>query len=294
LHLCAEYVRSALLGGVVVGEFAVAVPDEPSVLMPRREISLHVRRGPLRGSFFPTSWCDLLLIGRAPSNHIVLPHPQTSAHHCLLVRLRPGIRFLLIDARSRHGTRVNGERVSHAIVVPGDAIAVGAFELGLVDRVSAQRPPYALRPMASRPPVFALAPRRKGGEAVPLPAASATVIGRDPLAHLRVKDDAVSDFHCLVATQPHDDGRAPVVVDLWSGNGTFVKTLAVHRKRLHPGNLLTIGRTQLVLRRAAEVQPPASAPVRVTPSAPRPGVPVPSARPHAARSRRHRGAGPLA
>ena len=60
------------------------------------------------------------------------------------------------------------------------------------------------------------------------------------------------------------------------------------------GNILTIGRTQFVLRRAAEVQPPASAPVRVTPAAPRPGVPIPSSRPLAARSRRRGRADPLA
>lgn len=267
--------------------------DGDVVLLPQREISLHVRTGPLRGAFFPTSWCDLLLVGRAPSNHIVLPHGLVSAHHLLLVRQRPGIKFLLLDARSRHGTSVNGQQVARAVVGLGDRITVGAFELDFVDTVSVQRPPYAARPSAERPAVFALEPRAARGAAAVLPPASATVIGRDRLAHLRVKDPFVSEFHCLLATQSAADGRAPVLIDLRSDNGTFVKRMPIHRKRVRPGHVITVGSTQFVLRRLADRRPAAAAP-RVTPAAPRPGLPAPAARPSAARSRRRGAAGPLA
>ncbi|MFW6161959.1 MAG: FHA domain-containing protein, partial [Planctomycetota bacterium] len=141
----------------------VALVDAQDVLLPRREISLHVSEGPLRGAFFPTSWCDLLLLGRAPSNHVVLPHEMVSAHHCLLVRQRPGIKFRVIDARSRHGTWVNGQQTVKAVVGLGDKLAIGPFEMEFVDSVSVQRPPYDVRPAARRRPVFAVAPWKGPG-----------------------------------------------------------------------------------------------------------------------------------
>lgn len=251
----------------------VALVDAQDVLLPHREISLHVRAGPLRGAFFPTSWCDLLLLGRAPSNHLMLPHEMVSAHHCLLVRQRPGIKFQVLDARSRQGTWVNGQRVAKAVVGLGDQLAIGPFELEFVDTVSVQRPPYDLRPAASRPPVFAIAPWKRPGEPVVLPSASATVVGCDRLAHLRVKDPSVSDFHCLIATHPVEDGRAPVLIDLRSEGGTFVKRMPVHRKRIRPKHIITVGRSHFVLCRTADVRP--AAPIaRAAAAPPLPGLPV--------------------
>ena len=267
--------------------------DGEAVFLPRREISLHVRSGALRGEFFPTSGAELLLIGRGPSNHIVLPHRLVSAHHCLLVRLWPGIKFLLLDARSRHGTLVNGRRCERSVVTLGDRLTIGPFDIDFADTVSVQRPPYAERPAAHRPPVFALAPFRGNGEAVPLRPASATVLGSSRQAHVRVKDPTASDFHCLVATQPVDDGRAPVLIDLRSENGTYVKREPIHRKRLHPNNIITLGRSQFILRREAELRPAAAHP-RVTPAAPRPGLPTPIPSPRAARSARRPPTGPMA
>lgn len=266
--------------------------DGEAVLLPRREISLHVRSGSLRGAFFPTSWAELLLIGRAPSNHIVLPHRLVSAHHCLLVRLWPGIKFLLLDARSRHGTWVNDRPVERSEVTLGDRISIGPFNLEFVDAVSVQRPPYAERPAADRPALFGLEPHRRKGPPVPLPPASATVVGSSRQAHVRVKDPTVTDFHCLIATQPRDDGRAPVLIDLRSDNGTYVKREPIHRKRLHPNNIITLGRSQFILRRSADLRPVSAHP-RVTPAAPHPGLPTPTSSPRAARARHRPASGPM-
>ena len=262
----------------------MAAIEGNEVVLPRREISLYMRRGPLRGEFFPTSWSELLVIGRAPSSHIVLPHPTVSSTHCLLVRLRPGIRFLLIDARSRQGTLVNGRAIVKQVVAPGDRIGIGAFDLEFTDTVSLQRPSYMARPAAGRPPVFALVPHRPSGLPVALPPSSVTVLGSSRLAHVRVKDRFVSDFHSLIATHPSDDGRAPVLIDLHGDNGTYVKTEAIHRKRLHPNNIITLGKSQLIVRRASALDEPASACPRVTPAVARRAVIL--ARPDARAARR--------
>ena len=251
----------------------MAWSDRQSSQPPKRQVSLRVRKGPLRGQFFPTSDAHALLIGSAASNHIVLPHEQVSATHCLLARRRSGKSFALIDARSRHGTEVNGRRLAKGTVTLGDVIAIGPFELELVETLSAQRPPYAVRPSAGRPArIELLSP---GDEVEVLRPASATILGRGRLAHVAVDDSFVSTFHCLITLHPDDDDRQPFVIDLYSENGTFVNGRSVHRKHMRLSDTLAVGQAEFILRlheagwQAAEPEPEA---------APLEGAPRPASR----------------
>jgi two-component system, NtrC family, response regulator AtoC len=65
-----------------------------------------------------------LVIGRAPDAGLVVDDPLVSRAHAQLLMVPDGLR--LIDLGSRHGTLVNGERITDArMVSSGDVIAVG-------------------------------------------------------------------------------------------------------------------------------------------------------------------------
>ena len=67
---------------------------------------------------------DFVMIGRAPSNQIVVDHPSVSAHHAAL--LRTGASYLLKDLNSGNGTWINCDRVTDAELKDGDTIRFGS------------------------------------------------------------------------------------------------------------------------------------------------------------------------
>ncbi|MEO0081391.1 MAG: FHA domain-containing protein [candidate division WOR-3 bacterium] len=70
---------------------------------------------------------DVLNIGRAQDNDLVLDYPQVSRHHCRIVR-RNGQTFIY-DLGSTNGTFVNGYRVKEARLAVGDTINLGSYVL---------------------------------------------------------------------------------------------------------------------------------------------------------------------
>ena len=68
--------------------------------------------------------CDIVMIGRSPSNQIVIDHPTVSAHHAVL--LRTGASYSLKDLNSTKGTQINGDFVTDAELNEGDTIRFGS------------------------------------------------------------------------------------------------------------------------------------------------------------------------
>jgi len=68
-------------------------------------------------------------IGRGTDNHIVLPDASVSRQHALLRRGASG--WTLLDLGSTNGVRVNQAPVRSQLLLAGDRIQVGAFELTL-------------------------------------------------------------------------------------------------------------------------------------------------------------------
>jgi FOG: FHA domain len=66
---------------------------------------------------------DFVMIGRTPSNHIVIDHPTVSAQHAVLLRV--GVSYWLKDLNSMNGTQINGVLVTDAEVKDGDKIGFG-------------------------------------------------------------------------------------------------------------------------------------------------------------------------
>jgi pSer/pThr/pTyr-binding forkhead associated (FHA) protein len=72
---------------------------------------------------------DLTLVGRNDDCDIRLDHKSVSKLHCVLVRT-DGL-ILVRDLGSTNGTRVNGQRVRRAALLPNDHLAIAAFRYKL-------------------------------------------------------------------------------------------------------------------------------------------------------------------
>jgi DNA-binding NtrC family response regulator len=91
------------------------------------------------GTVYPLSG-ELLRIGKAPENDVVIDHPTVSRNH-LVVR-RHGDRFLVQDLDSTNGTFLDGAQVREAYLRPGALLEVGDVRL----RFSPQVAPVQIDP----------------------------------------------------------------------------------------------------------------------------------------------------
>jgi pSer/pThr/pTyr-binding forkhead associated (FHA) protein len=66
---------------------------------------------------------DVITIGRAPSNHIVIDDPTVSAEHASLTKSPTG--YSLKDLGSTNGTQVNGLSIAEAELKDGAEIRFG-------------------------------------------------------------------------------------------------------------------------------------------------------------------------
>ncbi len=69
---------------------------------------------------------DLTLVGRTDGCDLRLNHKSVSKQHCVLVRT-DGL-LILRDLGSTNGTRVNGQRVRRAALLPDDQLAIAVFK----------------------------------------------------------------------------------------------------------------------------------------------------------------------
>jgi pSer/pThr/pTyr-binding forkhead associated (FHA) protein len=81
---------------------------------------------PLDGSNTITINRDLTLVGRQEGCDMRIQHKSVSKMHCVLART-DGL-LLVRDLGSTNGTRVNGQRVRRAALLPNDNLAVAGFK----------------------------------------------------------------------------------------------------------------------------------------------------------------------
>jgi hypothetical protein len=111
---------------------------------------------------------DLTLIGRREYCDVVVGHPSLSKRHCVLVRT-DGL-LVIRDLITTNGTKVNGQRVMWAALLPNDRLTLGRLKfrvyLGPDDVPSpselaeAKRPLERL-PVSVAPPVAAALPEAR-------------------------------------------------------------------------------------------------------------------------------------
>src|SRR3954451_13125809 len=69
---------------------------------------------------------DLTLVGRKEDCDLRLDHKSVSKMHCVIVKT-DGL-LLLRDLGSTNGTRVNGQRVRRAALLPNDQVTIAHFK----------------------------------------------------------------------------------------------------------------------------------------------------------------------
>src|SRR5438132_1830534 len=79
---------------------------------------------PLDGSPAIEITKDVTVVGRREECDLLLPHKSISKMHCVIVKT-DGLLFLR-DLGSTNGTRVNGQRVRRAALLPNDQLAIAA------------------------------------------------------------------------------------------------------------------------------------------------------------------------
>lgn len=90
--------------------------------------------------------CEELFVGRHPRNDIVLKFPSVSAQHCRF-DFRDGYWYVQ-DLGSSNGIRVNGERVSDSILLPGDTLRIAKLQFEISYKPESDEPPPVEDPFA--------------------------------------------------------------------------------------------------------------------------------------------------
>lgn len=70
---------------------------------------------------------DLTVIGRRDYCDVVIPQSSLSKRHCVVVRT-DGL-LMLRDLATTNGTKVNGQRVSWAALLPNDRVNIGGYKV---------------------------------------------------------------------------------------------------------------------------------------------------------------------
>lgn len=71
-----------------------------------------------------------ILVGRREGVDLVLAEPHAAPNHCLLRVEKNGVR--IIDLGTADGTEVDGDRVTQALLVPGQEVRIGATTIRLL------------------------------------------------------------------------------------------------------------------------------------------------------------------
>ena len=93
---------------------------------------------------------EAILIGRSPTNHLVISDTRASRHHARIERAGAGVR--LVDLKSGNGTRWNGRKIETANLKVGDVLDIGPARLHVlrVETAEAAAPRFGLNASSGR------------------------------------------------------------------------------------------------------------------------------------------------
>ncbi|MDH6678734.1 ABC-type multidrug transport system ATPase subunit/pSer/pThr/pTyr-binding forkhead associated (FHA) protein [Rhodococcus sp. LBL1] len=178
-------------------------------------------------------------IGRDPQLEVTIVDPVVSREHA---RLRWDEGWQLVDADSKNGIYVDGQRREEVPVTDTVLVRLGDAVEGPTVRISIEDPDATRRDVGGRwdestiDVGASIAPPAAPRETVP---AGALTIGRSPDNDIVVRDVLASRRHAIV----HNGPSGLEIEDSGSVNGTFVGDARVTRARLTDGDVVTIGNT---------------------------------------------------
>lgn len=163
---------------------------------------------------------DLVSIGRASTNDVVIADQKASRHHCRIEDL--GDKYRVVDLGSMNGTYLGHRRIDEAFCEEGDEVRIGDTYI----RIGELTPELAL--------VFLNGQRR--GEIIPLRSRT-LLIGRSQASDIVLDDRRVSSKHAEISRRR----EGVFIKDLGSKNGTYVNDSKVEEKVLNDGDIIRIG-----------------------------------------------------
>lgn len=211
---------------------------------------------------------DLVTLGRAEDNTVILPDLAVSRHHAQIAR-RDGA-VVVMDLGSLNGTLVNGVRLAARqpfALRDGDRLAIGPFSLRYSTAPSSAdaddpRPALGLSRRGSAPELagadesrqsvtggvtLASSPRLLvwvgGHSTVHTLEPGVTTIGRSLENTIVVPDPTVSRRHAEIRSTP----RGWRLVDLGSGNGIYHHGQRIAEKVLQDNDAFRIGETTQII-----------------------------------------------
>ncbi|GAA4683907.1 hypothetical protein GCM10023215_18080 [Pseudonocardia yuanmonensis] len=178
------------------------------------------------------------VIGRGPEADLDVGHPRASRRHAIVEHTPQG--WTLTDA-SRNGTWVDGRRVTSVPLAGPVSVRLGdTVDSAVVQVLPASAPPA--RPVPPQTPTDVLV--RQGGQtSVRHVLTTRLTVGRLPDNDVVLDDLLVSRRHAEL----HRSGAGWRIVDLNSGNGTFVNGVRVTSAEITPRDVVGIGHALLQL-----------------------------------------------
>ena len=221
----------------------------------------------------------LIRIGRMRSSHLLLDDKSVSRTHAA-IEVTAEDEVLLIDLDSGSGTSVNGKRVKKALLASGDLINFGDARVCVrygeaAARVAPRAPAPALPEGRNQPPTPSNPPL--AGDDLDAPnhtqvlsrdelepydgprlvlqhggveqkefflTKTQTTIGRLRQNDIQLDDRAVSGKHALLVAE----AGVFLIVDQNSSNGTYLNGAKCAGEKLQDGDIIQIGRYELVFR----------------------------------------------
>ena len=154
---------------------------------------------------------DLTVIGRRDPCDVQIEHPSLSKRHCVVVKT-DGL-LVIRDLVTTNGTKVNGQRIRWAALLPNDRVTMGGYKFKVYlgsDEAASPSEQAAARGLAKPKPADA----RPAGDAIDATPPSMPVpIGRHPTP---ADSDPGTSERDLAWLQSASERRPddPIVIDL--------------------------------------------------------------------------------
>lgn len=230
----------------------------------------------LGGAMFTFPPGKEVTVGRGEASDVRIPDAGPGAKHVvsrlhLIIRVDPGVgQWVAID-KSRNGIFANRTRVPSAVISDDLVLAVGVpdgpqlhfrtatqvIPVAKYRQPPAQTaPPRPTQPIPQPPRPVPQPPPAPPRPPVPAsqrssgPPTGAVTIGRHSTATIKVEDSLASRIHAYLMPAP----TGTQLYDNGSGNGTFVNGHRVEAVTLRPGDVITVGNTDLVFTGGTAVQ----------------------------------------
>jgi pSer/pThr/pTyr-binding forkhead associated (FHA) protein len=191
-------------------------------------------------------------IGRHAACDIVLDDDTVSRTHARVERTDGG--FALIDAGSSNGLRVNGERTTYRLLVPGDVVHVGDCVLRFETCMHSSAPDDIPNMGATLTDLPAQVAVGDGGPRIAvhtpneawevLLSGDRLTIGRERDNDVVLDEQGISRYHAVLERRD----ALYAVRDLNSRNGTWIGSARISRTVLNDGESFRIGSASFVLK----------------------------------------------